>query len=56
MILQKMPICIKMCIRDRSCTNVDVRHDKSKLRILMCSSDRKEKGGMNSVICLLYTS
>lgn len=33
-----------------SCTNVDVRHDKSKLRILMCSSDRKEKGGMNSVI------
>ena len=24
--------------------------DKKKIRILMCSSDRKEKGGMNSVI------
>lgn len=33
-----------------SCINENVRHDKSKLRILMCSSDRKEKGGMNTVI------
>lgn len=33
-----------------SCINGNARHDKGKLRILMCSSDRKEKGGMNSVI------